>query len=134
MSSRISFDEGIAISQIIVNILQRNTTLDETLEKTDSNVYITSMQNCREQGFAYWVYGNRSKKSFTWCTYQHRNSDSIIVNGKEGMLTNSGDLPYTSNDKHIYLSGFSYSEYEKAADFLANQIIDFVLQESESVK
>lgn len=123
---RISLARGLVLSQIITVLLEENQELSEVLEEKDISVDIHALQNGREQGFSYSVLKHgKDLKSFTWCTYEHRNSDQIIINGKEGYLTSSGDLPY-AGDKWKYIACFGYNDYSKAADALAKEIINFL--------
>ncbi|MCP6727399.1 MAG: hypothetical protein KJI69_05320 [Patescibacteria group bacterium] len=126
--SNIQISEGIKISQIVLAMLQGNEELDEALTKAKTMVCIDALQNCREQGYAYSVYNLKTSETFTWCTYEHRNSDSIIINGKKGMHSRSGELPY-KGDKYEYIASFDYNEHYEAAQTLAKEIIQFVEQE-----
>ena len=130
--THISQSIGIAISQIIVEIMRLDTEFEVFMNEYKTYVAIYALQNMREQGFQYTVFGK--KKMFTWCTYEHRNSDSIIVNGKEGLHNGSGELPYKSDDKFEYLSSFGPGEYQKAADFLMTQITNFVEEDAKAAE
>lgn len=126
--NRITFAKGLVISEIITRLLIENETLDEELEKNDTHVVIYALQNCREQGYQYSVYSRKTLKTFTWCTYEHRNSDQIIINGKEGIHTMSGDIPY-KGDKFNFIESFEYNQFYEAAEALSKMIIKFINEE-----
>ena len=121
--------EGIVASQKITTLLENNVELNEALDLTKNTICVGALQNCREQGYTFLVYNLNTGKSFTWCTYEHRNSDGIIINGKEGYHCGSGDLPYKGDSKWDCIASFSYNEFDRAAKRLASEIIHFVKQE-----
>lgn len=114
----ISKERGLNISERVLSYLQDNGNLH------DSKVYIAvgCFTNCRESGLTFRI---SEKKAFTWCVYEHRNSDMIIVNGKNGYISMNGDLPYKSDDKYSYIKAFNADEEAKVADFLASEFIKF---------
>ena len=63
-------------------------------------------------------------KPFTFCTYEHRNSDKIIINGLEGYHDSAGDLPYKGN-KYEYIADFSYNQAFEAAEALSKLIREY---------
>jgi len=65
------------------------------------------------------------QESFTWCTYEHRNSDEIIINGKEGYISMNGELPYNGSKKYDYLASFRYDQAKECAQELAKRIKDW---------
>lgn len=127
---RIIYSRGIVLSQIITSLLQEDFELNEFLSERKEEVYVYALRNGREQGFSYSVSNRKTKKTFTWCVYEHRNSDVIIINGKDGYLTDANDLPY-KGDKNDYLSDFGYDEYAEAAKFLAGEITTFLSEGSD---
>ena len=80
--------------------------------------------NCREEGLVFRIMNNNGK-SFTWCVYEHRNSDEIIINGKEGYVSVAGDLPYKGDSKYIYIASFKYNQHYEAAEKLSKLIQEF---------
>lgn len=128
MMKNIEISEGIIASQIILTLLTHNSDLDEILELNKAVITVDAMQNLREQGYSYNVYNGENKKFFTWCTYIHRNSDDIIINGKEGSHSGTGELPYIG-DKYEYIASFSNGDFTGAALKLAIEIKKFVEQE-----
>ena len=108
---------GLKNSLLVLECLRNNEDLK------DVDIQVGTFTNCRECGLTFIV--NKGLKYFTYCVYEHRNSDAIIVNGKEGYVTVSGDLPYAADDKYIYLAEFEYGEAQKTADFLAEQFVKF---------
>ena len=61
----------------------------------------------------------------TWCTYEHRNSDNIIINSKEGWAGGCVDVPYGGGSKYDYDASFSYEQYEAAAQGIIDLIIEY---------
>ncbi len=130
--NKIEFSRGIVVSQIITKILGQNDELNDFLEKQKNEIYVGALQNGREQGYTYSVVNPKTLKAFTWCTYEHRNSDAIIINGKEGFI--SDGLPYKGDSAHIYIARFESEEYAKAAKKLAEEIIRFLKVAKKEVK
>ena len=64
-------------------------------------------------------------ETFTFCTYEHRNSDSIIINGKKGYISIAGNLPYKSDNKYEYLDSFAFDQHYQAANRLYALILIF---------
>lgn len=115
---RIELSAGLKNSLEVLKYLKRN----KELRAIKGHITIGTFTNCRECGLTF-LY--MEKESFTWCVYEHRNSDQIIINGKKGYETMAGALPYCSDSKWDNLGEFRYNEYEKAANKLAELIIDF---------
>lgn len=83
------------------------------------NVRVSSFNNRRENGLVYTVDSpNGDTRSF--CVYEHRNSDVIVING----ITNwdGHKLPYAGESKYEYFSGHSYDDREGAAEKLASYL------------
>ena len=110
---------GLKISHEILKLIKR----DKRLAKVE--VSVGCFTNCREVGLTYQVHTKDYKKSFTFCTYEHRNSDQIIINGKDGYISLNGELPYIADSKWQYLDVASYGEYQIASDKLADLILKF---------
>lgn len=87
----------------------------EELELDD--VSVTGVINGREKGLAYTV-NTPSGNTRTFMVYEHRNTDSIIINGKTNWDSASGELPYVSDDKYQYFSEIPCENYGQAADQL----------------
>lgn len=82
------------------------------------NVSVTPFQNGREDGNAYTVMtpdgGTR-----TFSVYEHRNSDSIIINGKTNWRSSDPhELPYSGESKNTFFAEFHPDDKQKAADAL----------------
>jgi len=124
----ITLSNGLRNSLIVLENLRSDEDFNERV-----CLNIGAFTNCREVGFTfmlagYYVSGDyRSlKKAFTWCVYEHRNSDSIIINGKEGYISLNGDLPYMADDKWKYISSHAYNEYHECAEKLKSLIFDYI--------
>lgn len=122
----ITLSKGLQNSFIVLEYLRNNESLKEI------DIHVGAFTNCREVGLTFLVASTYQKGQFyavapfTWCIYEHRNSDEIIINGKEGYISLNGDLPYKADSKYIYLAAFKYFEHMKAADTLANFIKTWV--------
>lgn len=104
-----------------------NRELKDAMEKYNvNNVEVRSFENTREVGNVYTVMQpNGNTMSFS--VYEHRNADSIIINGKENWNPDvEDDLPYAGG-KYDYFAEVSHGEYEKAAEFLT-----FFLKEAQN--
>ena len=114
----IILSSGLKNSLLVLEHLRDNPDLKEI------DVVIGAFTNCRECGLTFLVMG-KDAKSFTWCVYEHRNSDQIIINGKEGYITINGDLPYGWDSKYQYIADFDYNQHYEVAEKLAKLIIEF---------
>ena len=92
----------------------------------DLGVFVRSFMNGRECGLTFTVQKKDYTKSFTWCVYEHRNCDLIVVNGKENWEAANGELPYMADSDSLYLKGFAYNQYEECADYLAKEFLNYV--------
>lgn len=117
--AKISLTPGIEIS---MEILKR---LREREEIKMFDIYIGTFTNCREVWYTYMI----NHKSSTWehrvktfCTYEHRNSDKIIINWRDWYISMSWDLPYAW-DKYDYLGAAPYQDYDGATDILVREIL-----------
>jgi hypothetical protein len=115
----ITLESGLKNSFIVLEFLRDNPELK------DISVSIGAFTNCRECGLTFKVMERKDCKTFTWCIYEHRNSDSIIINGKKGYISMSGDLPYKSDSKWDCIKSFDYNQHYECANFLAEEIVKF---------
>lgn len=91
--------------------------LKEEMENVGvSNVSVSVLRNGREHGNVYSVIQPDGKVR-AFAVYEHRNSDSIIINGKEGW--DGKDLPYVGDSKNRFYGEFSVGENRQAARALA---------------
>jgi len=116
---------GLIIGEIVTKLLQMELSNDDREETIHEYISVGVFTNCRECGHTYKVMAENGK-SFTWCVYEHRNSDNIIINGKEGYISIAGDLPYCSDSKWEYLASFEYGAYQKTAHKLKQMIVRFL--------
>jgi len=78
-------------------------------------VSVSTLDNGREQGNVYTVVTpDGSTRSFA--VYEHRNTDSIIINGKAGWDGN--DLPYAGETKEEFYAEFEPEDRKRAAQAL----------------
>jgi len=96
-----------------------NEELKNSLKENGvKNVKVDAFVNGREVGNVYTVYQpDGNTRSFS--VYEHRNTDSIIINGLTNWNKDSGDLPYASSNKHGYFAEISFGDTKQAADSLA---------------
>jgi len=114
----ITLGAGLVNSLIVLEHLRNDREL------ADIPINVGCFTNCREEGLTFRIMTKRGQDSFTWCIYEHRNSDSIVINGKEGYISITDDLPYQGN-KYEYLAAFTYGEHYKAAKKLSRLIQKF---------
>lgn len=79
------------------------------------NITVSHFANGREDGLAYTVM-TPDGGSRTFSVYEHRNSDSIIINGKANWK--HGDLPYSADSKNQFFAEFAPDDKKQAADAL----------------
>lgn len=116
---------GLMKSEIIDLLLRDELDRFDYEASNVESLIIGCFTNCREQGHTYIVHA-KNGKSFTFCIYEHRNSDEIIINGKEGHVSLNGELPYKGDNKNEYIASFGPDDYYKAARKLSGLIIDFL--------
>lgn len=114
----ITIASGLRNSLIVLELLRSFDDLPD--------IHVGTFTNCREQGLTFCVSSTTENgeyfvfDAFTWCVYEHRNSDEIIINGKKGLISMNGDLPYMGESKWEYLASFSWGEYSECATKLAD--------------
>lgn len=78
-------------------------------------VSVSSLNNGRERGNVYTVMTpDGGTRSFS--VYEHRNTDSIIINGKENW--DGEELPYAADSKHGFYAEFAFEDRKRAAQSL----------------
>lgn len=92
---------------------------DEEIKEID--ISVNCFMNCRECGLTFTI--QRNGGNMTYCVYEHRNSDEIIINGKENWTFLTEDLPYKSNNKYDYIESVGYGQYEEAFRVLRGLIL-----------
>jgi hypothetical protein len=117
----IYLDEGLRIGLIILELLRSNKYQEQL---HDISIGVGTFTNCRENGLTFRVQ-NKKSGFFTFCVYEHRNSDEIIVNGRFGYVNSNGDLPYISDSPSVYLKSFKWENYSDCAAYLAKRIVEF---------
>lgn len=128
---KLKYNKGLEVGEVIMRLLSMdNNTKLEHLELS-----VDTFANCRESGFVFtprWFKINGKlvviDNAMSYCVYEHRNSDSIIVNGKLNWKGLNGELPYLENSKHVYLAEFNSEEYVEVKDFLVNEWMKLILE------
>jgi hypothetical protein len=115
----IQLAEGLKNSLIVLEHLRSN----EELAKEKIYIAVGTFTNSRECGLTFKVM--EKGKSFTWCVYEHRNSDDLIINGKKGYISSNGELPYITDSKNDYLAEFGYNQHAECADKLTKLILEW---------
>lgn len=125
----IQLSAGLSNSLIALELLRNDSEFSKSI-----HLSVGTFTNCRECGLTFSIlscYDDNGEyvncDNFTWCVYEHRNSDTIIINGKEGFVTLNGDLPYKADSKYVYLAEFGYGEYYQCAE----QLKSFILEKRE---
>ena len=114
----ITIAKGLEHSFKILNLLKK----DKELKPIE--IHVRCFMNCRECGLTFTIYPNPKKPaSKTFCIYEHRNSDEIIINSKDGWSGFSGDLPYKGNNKYEYDKEFSYNKHRECYLWLKEEIL-----------
>lgn len=111
-------DNGIMSQQQVYNVLVfPEKDLKPVLTRLGiDDVRVAPLINGRENGLVYTVRGiNGETRSF--CMYEHRNTDSIIINGKTDWDPREG-LPYASNSKEAFFAEFAPGDHRQAAETL----------------
>jgi len=111
----ITLSSGLSIGLAILELLRNKDSLQNI------DIYVRCFMNCRESGLTFTV--GFDIDSPTFCIYEHRNSDEIIVNSKKGWGGRNGELPYKADSKHVYDKAFSFNEYVECADYLEEQFL-----------
>lgn len=87
-------------------------------------VSVSPFQNGREWGNVYTVMTpDGSSRSFS--VYEHRNTDSIVINGRDGW--DGQDLPYAGDSKDDFFAEFPPGDRKRAA-----QALTFYMMEAQS--
>lgn len=121
---RINKRIGLLISETIYNNVLMLLESSNRMYNKSETIHVGVFTNCRECGYTYMCMAENGK-TFTFCTYEHRNSDAIIINGKEGHISFNGDLPYCADNKYTNLSEYAYGEYLLTAQKLLKLIENF---------
>jgi hypothetical protein len=116
----IRLSAGLSNSLVVLEHLKRYV---DDLEGID--IRIGAFTNCRECGLTFIVSNENTGEHFTYCIYEHRNSDQIIINGKESMIDMAGDLPYMEGTKYDYIEAFPYNAHYECAEYLKDSIVAF---------
>lgn len=110
-----SYSANHMIAEVVKCILKHLISDDEL------NIEIGTFDNCREYGNTYRAIG--AIQDYTFCVYEHRNSDMIYINGCQTDEIKSYG-PYSGNDKWFSHASFSYNQHYDAA----RQLYDFLMQ------
>jgi len=114
----------ITIAQGLINSMEVLRLLQNDEDLKDIDVHIECFVNCRECGLTFTVRKKEGNNRKTFCIYEHRNSDEIIINGIDNWSSFSEDLPYMG-DKWTYLANFGYGEFYKVYEKLKELILNF---------
>jgi len=128
---RLELVSGLEISLEVLKRLKKR-------KETTANITVGTFTNCREVGLTFAVTGYYKGKDyvslpmdrwFTFCVYEHRNSDDIIINGKQGLISHNGDLPYIADSKWDYLGSTRYEDFDGATNILVSLINKVINEE-----
>lgn len=91
--------------------------LKDSLERSGvDNVSVSNFENGREHGLAYTVM-TPDGGSRTFTIYEHRNTDSIIINGQTNW--DGKDIPFAGERSSHFFAEFAPDDRKQAADALA---------------
>lgn len=120
METKFELSSGLQVSIKILELLKKRKDINA------SCISIGTFTNCRECGYTYMITDGSYDNWFTFCTYEHRNSDDIVINGKTGLVNMNDELPYNGDSKYDFLASFRYDDYEGAVSKLVELINDVV--------
>ena len=123
----ISLSKGLEISLIILEQLRNMEKLK------DIDVFVGTFTNREECGLTFKII-KKDLSYFTFCVYEHGNSDEIIINGIDGYITACGKLPYKSDNRWDYIAKFDYNQFLEAAEKLEELIIEKYNEKSKEGK
>lgn len=101
---------------------------DEFARLEIGGVSATAFDNHREYGIAYTTL-TPNGDTRTFSVYEHRNTDSIIINGKTNWAPAGADdrLPYSGESKNDFFAEISNEDYKQAA-----RVLSFFIKEAQS--
>lgn len=117
---------------ILIFLRQYEDLILEDTYNNDIHCYEASLsvgryENCREQGY---IFSLRYKgKQRNYAVYQHRNTDNlcIVANNIETINTPSAATIYDNmRDKYDTTSDFHYAEFEECANWLIEDMRNFI--------
>lgn len=114
-----SCEEGeLAMALILPGMVERVMTDEQSEQLT---VAMGVFFNCRENGLVYTVeQPDGAMRSFS--VYEHRNSDSIIINGCTDW--DGEQLPYAADSKNGFFAEIACGNYAQAADALTFYLVE----------
>ena len=117
-----SLGQQLALALVLPSMIEGNLAF--AAERSDGQeipVKVATFDNCRENGLVYSVMGpDDALRSFS--VYEHRNTDSIIINGCTDW--DGEGLPYAADSKHGFFAEFACHSYQQAADALSFYIVE----------
>lgn len=111
----VSMQETIA--EVVKLLLKQEFSYDTQLKGV--SLIIKPFYNCRESGYMYRLQG--AAQEITFCVYEHRNSDALIING----CWTKDVQPYGAYNlggKWDYLDNFRYDQHYEVAKRLAKML------------
>lgn len=133
---KISTSAGLKHSLKVYNAIKRSKQFSKIKidEKYGNEIYVDTFYNGRETGFTFTIYpcmrGSRNITKMVWCVYEHRNSDQIILNGREYRADDHSDmpydLPYKTDSKWDYIASFDYNQGNKCSARLIKEVKAYV--------
>ena len=124
----VEIDRGIATSIKVLELIKKDRILNRRC-----NIWVRCFHNGRENGLTFTLYGiyiGRNKslmridKPMTYCVYEHRNSDDIIINGKQNWTSFSEDFPYKSDSKWDYYKSYRSGQVYRTYKWLRTKFLE----------
>lgn len=128
------FQDGANYQAQIVAILvrtNRDNILDASYDKNfhdyQATLNIGRLENCREQGYVFYVRCGIDQLSIA--VYEHRNTDSLCVLEKEMFTINTptlDDMWMGKKDKYDYDKDFKVGQWQECANWIVQRLKAFV--------
>ena len=116
INSEETYTTNNMIADVILSLLKDRISGSEH----PITIEVGTFDNCREYGNTYRVVD--AKQDYTFCVYEHRNSDNICINGcPTDEMKSYG--PYSGGTKWDWYFSASYDEFYKVAAELHQMLI-----------
>ena len=109
------------LNDIVYEILKQKLSCFRDDQGIVLEIDVTTFDNCREYGYMYTLLNGKQKYSFI--VYEHRNSDSVIINGcKTSEVKPYG--AYKEGTKWDYIKDFHHYEFYEVAKSLCGYLVE----------
>lgn len=131
------FEDGACIAAQAVMILAKGmsnieSSWDPEWKEYQAKIRLSRWENCREQGYVFFLKSKDFKRQLNIAFFEHRNSDSICAVKWEEVTDNaSPNLNNLLNQKEVYKDKWDvshsvkYNEHYQMAEWIVKQFNDF---------